>query len=556
MSAEFSGIGVVPGRVVAPARVMPPPVTAPIKQPPPQDPEAEATRIREASAAVHAELLERAETVTGDAHDVLKATALMAKDPTLIKTAIKRLTDTDAETAVWTVAEDTAAQLEALGGYMAERAADVLDVRARLVARLRGVPAPGIPHSEEPFVLIADDLAPADTATLDPESVVALVCAAGGPQSHTAILARSLGIPAIVAAAGVLDVADHTPVFVDGGTGVLRTEPGTDEADLVAAWQDAAARLHTYSGPCLLGDGTRIPLRANVGDGDQARAAAEAGAEGVGLLRTEFCFLDRDTEPSVDEQTEAYAQVFAAFDDHKVVVRTLDAGADKPLPFLTDTQEPNPALGVRGFRTSRRAVGVLERQLEAIARAAEQTSIDVHVMAPMISTAEEAEQFAGLASAAGLPVSGVMVEVPSAALRAESILSEVEFASIGTNDLTQYVMASDRMLGGLAELSDPWQPAVLQLIGMAASQGLAAKKSVGVCGEAAADPALAVVLVGLGVTSLSMAARALPAVAEVLRTVTLEQAQQAAKLALGARTAHEAKTVVRTRLPVLDDLGL
>src|SRR5699024_11416179 len=164
--------------------------------------------------------------------------------------------------------------------------------------------------------------------------------------SHTAILARSLGIPAIVAAAGVLDVADHTHVFVDGGTGVLRTEPGTGEADLVAAWQDTAARLQTYSGPCLLGDGTRIPLRANVGDGDQARAAAAAGAEGVGLLRTEVCFLDRETEPTVDEQTEAYAQVFAAFADHTVVVRTLDAVAAKPLPFLTAPQEPTPALGV------------------------------------------------------------------------------------------------------------------------------------------------------------------------------------------------------------------
>src|SRR5699024_8610663 len=189
-------------------------------------------------------------------------------------------------------------------------------------------------------------------------------------------------------------------------------------------------------------------------------------------------FLDRDTEPSVDEQTEAYAQVFAAFDDHKVVVRTLDAGADKPLPFLTDTQEPNPALGVRGFRTSRRAVGVLERQLDAIARAAEQTSSAAHVMAPMISSAEEAEQVAGLVSTAGLPVSGVMVEVPAAALRAESILSEVEFASIGTNDLTQYVMASDRMLGGLAGLSDPWQAAVRALIGTAAYARPVTNKSV------------------------------------------------------------------------------
>ncbi|WP_166972988.1 phosphoenolpyruvate--protein phosphotransferase [Brevibacterium atlanticum] len=556
MRAEYSGIGVVPGRVIAPAWIMPPPVAAPQKQPAPQDPEAEAERIREASAAVHAQLRERAETVTGDARDVLKATALMAKDPTLIKTAIKRLTSTDAETAIWEVAAETAAQLEKLGGYMAERAADVLDVRARIVAQLRGVPAPGIPHADAPFVLIATDLAPADTATLDPESVVALVCAEGGPQSHTAVLARSLGIPAVVAATGVLDVTDEADVFVDGAGGTIRTAPGAAEAELVTAWQDTVGRLQTYSGPCLLKDGSRIPLRANVGDGTQAREAAAAGAEGVGLLRTEFCFLDRDTEPSVAEQTRAYAEVFAAFDDHKVVVRTLDAGADKPLPFLTDTDEPNPALGVRGFRTSRKAVGVLERQLEAIAAAARQSSIDVHVMAPMIATAEEAAQFAGLVAAAGLPVAGVMVEVPSAALQAGPILDQVEFASIGTNDLTQYVMASDRMLGGLAELSDPWQPAVLQLIRMTAAQGISAEKSVGVCGEAAADPALAVVLVGLGVSSLSMAPRALPAVAEVLRSVTLEQAQRIAEAARTATSAAGAKAAAREQLPVLEDLGL
>lgn len=556
MPAEYSGIGVVPGRAVAPAKIMSPPVAAPARKPGAQDPEAEAARIREASAAIHAELRERAETVSGDARDVLKATALMAKDPALIKTAIKRLSDTDAETALWTVAGETAAQLEKLGGYMAERAADVLDVRARIVARLRGVPTPGIPHSAEPFVLIATDLAPADTATLDPEKVVALVCEEGGPQSHTAILARSLGIPAVVAAAGVLEVGDQMPVFVDGGSGILRTEPGAAESELVAAWKATANRVQAYSGPCLLSDGTRIPLRANVGDGNQARAAAAAGAEGVGLLRTEFCFLDRDTEPSVSEQAEAYGEVFAAFDDHKVVVRTLDAGADKPLPFLTDSSEPNPPLGVRGFRTSRKALGVLERQLEAIALAVKKTSVAVQVMAPMIATADEAEQFAELASAAGLPIAGVMIEVPSAALRAGSILSEVDFASIGTNDLTQYVMASDRMLGSLAELSNSWQPAVLQLIGMAAAQGLTAEKSVGVCGEAAADPGLAVVLVGLGVSSLSMAPRALPAVAEVLRTVTVEQARQIANIALEAKGAEDAKSTVRAQLPILAELGL
>jgi phosphotransferase system enzyme I (PtsI) len=556
MTQEFTGIGVVPGRVVAPARIMAPPVSAPTGQPAPQDPDAEAERIREASAAVNAELKARAESVTGDARDVLKATAVMAKDPTLIKTAIKRLAATDAETAVWEVAAETAAQLETLGGYMAERAADVLDVRARIVAQLRGVPAPGIPHAEEPFVLVATDLAPADTATLDPDMVVALVCAEGGPQSHTAILARSLGIPAVVAATGVLEIGDAENVFVDGAAGILRTAPGAAEAELVTAWQETTTRLQTYSGPCLLSDGTRIPLRANVGTGAQARAAATAGAEGVGLLRTEFCFLDRDTEPSVEEQTQAYAEVFAAFDDHKVVVRTLDAGADKPLPFLTDTDEPNPALGVRGFRTSRKAIGVLERQLEAIAKAAKGASVDVHVMAPMIATADEAAQFADLAAAAGLSVSGVMVEVPSAALQAGTILDKVDFASIGTNDLTQYVMASDRMLGGLAELSDPWQPAVLQLIGMTAGQGVAAEKSVGVCGEAAADPALAVVLVGLGVSSLSMAPRALPVVAEVLRSVSFEQAKQIAEAVLTAATATEAKAQARSRLPILDELGL
>lgn len=556
MSAEYTGIGVVPGRVVAPAKIMPPPIAAPAERPAPQDAQAEATRIREASAAVHAELLERAEAVTGDARDVLKTTALMAKDPAIVKAAIKRLDRTDAETAVWTAAGETAAQLEKLGGYMAQRVTDVLDVRARIVARLRGVPAPGIPHSAEPFVLIATDLAPADTATLDPETVIALVCAEGGPQSHTAILARSLGLPAVVAAEGVLEVPEDAPVYVDGASGILRIDPGRTEGDLVAAWRASSGRLQSFSGPCLLSDGHRIPLRANVGDGAQARAAAAAGAEGVGLLRTEFCFLDRDTEPSVEEQTEAYGEVFAVFDDHKVVVRTLDAGADKPLPFLTDSQEPNPALGVRGFRTSRRAMGVLQRQLEAIAAAAEKHPATVHVMAPMIATADEARQFADLVSAAGLPTSGVMVEVPSAALRAGSILEEVDFASIGTNDLTQYAMAADRMLGGLAELSDSWQPSVLQLVGMTAEQGAAAEKSVGVCGEAAADPALAVVLVGLGVTSLSMAPRALPAVAEVLRSVSLQQARQIAAAVLAARDSQEAKTVARAQLPVLNDLGL
>jgi phosphotransferase system enzyme I (PtsI) len=261
-----------------------------------------------------------------------------------------------------------------------------------------------------------------------------------------------------------------------------------------------------------------VPLLANVGGGKDAEAAAKLGAQGVGLFRTEFCFLERDTEPTVEEQAAAYQSVFDAFPGKKVVLRTLDAGADKPLPFLTDSTEPNPALGVRGYRTDFTTPGVLDRQLEAIALAEKQSEADVWVMAPMISTAEEAARFASMCADAGIKTPGVMVEVPSAALTAEAILREVGFASLGTNDLTQYAMAADRQLGPLANLNTPWQPAVLRLVGLTVegSRAEGNNKPVGVCGEAAADPALAVVLTGLGVNTLSMTARSLAAVAAVL----------------------------------------
>ncbi|WP_430298489.1 putative PEP-binding protein, partial [Sinomonas sp. B1-1] len=479
------------------------------------------------------------------ARGVLEATALMAADPMLVKGAVKLLDPSSdggarsAERAVWESGAAVAAKLESLGGYMAERAADVLDVRARLVAELRGLPAPGIPASPTPFVLAAHDLAPADTATLDPARVLALVTSGGGPQSHTAILARALGLPAVVAAPGVEAIPDGTPVYVDGAAGTVATAPGQPERDAAAAWAaQAAALAGGFTGANRLADGHPVPLLANVATGKDAAAAAAAGAEGVGLLRTEFCFLDRPTEPTHDEQVTAYSAVFAEFAGKKVVIRTLDAGADKPLPFLTNTDEPNPALGVRGYRTDTATPGVLARQLAAIAHAARDNQAEVWVMAPMIATAEEAAHFTALAKEAGLPTAGVMVEVPSAALTAEHILAHADFASLGTNDLTQYAMAADRMLGPLAHLNDPWQPAVLHLIkatcdgAHTAATATGTPKPVGVCGEAAADPALAAVLVGLGVTTLSMTPRALAAVNKVLATITLPQAQHLATLAL------------------------
>ncbi|ALV46650.1 phosphoenolpyruvate--protein phosphotransferase [Arthrobacter alpinus] len=570
---SFVGVGVFRGRVIGPVRHMPAALTAP--------PAGEAldgstsaetatASLKEAGATVKAALTERASRATGDGKAVLEATALMATDPMLIKAAIKLINKgSSAERAIWDAGDTVAAMLISLGGYMAERSHDVLDVRSRIVAALRGVPAPEIPDSPVPFILVADDLAPADTATLDPTKVVALVTAGGGPQSHTAIIARSLGLPAVVAAAGVAALEEGADVFVDGSAGTVTTDPGDAERAAVAVWLEKASLLDVFDGQGQLADGTRLALLANVGGAKDAQEAAAANAEGVGLLRTEFCFLGHSTEPSHEDQVAAYKGVFDAFGGKKVVVRTLDAGADKPLPFLTDSTEPNPALGVRGYRTDTSTPGVLARQLAAIADAADQSNAHVWVMAPMISTPAEAADFAALCATAGLNTPGVMVEVPSAALTSRHLLDRVEFASLGTNDLTQYAMAADRQLGTLAALNDPWQPAVLSLI-LATVEGAVAQakhsvsrgledslpKPVGVCGEAAADPALAVVLAGLGVSSLSMTPRALPAVAAVLRTVTMEQARQLAYLAVGAASASEARELVRAGLPALAELGL
>lgn len=559
---NFPGVGVSPGRIIGTIRQMPKPISEPPAGERLQEgisPEDATAQLKASARAVHDELKERAVKATGDGKAVLEATALMATDTMLIKGAGKLIArGTSAERAIWESGASVSEMLLNLGGYMAERATDVLDVRARIVAELRGVPAPGIPESDTPFILVAEDLAPADTATLDPNKILALVTAGGGPQSHTAIIARSLGLPAVVAAVGVDELPDGTEVFVDGAAGTITAEPDESLRSSAEAWAATASLLADFSGTGSTADGHLVPLLANVGGAKDAVAAAALGAEGVGLFRTEFCFLERDTEPSVEEQAAAYKGVFDAFPGKKVVLRTLDAGADKPLPFLTDATEPNPALGVRGYRTDFTTPGVLDRQLEAIGLAAKDSEADVWVMAPMISTAEEAARFASMCADAGISTPGVMVEVPSAALTAEAILREVGFASLGTNDLTQYAMAADRQLGPLAGLNTPWQPAVLRLVGLTVEGSVAEghNKPVGVCGEAAADPALAVVLTGLGVSTLSMTARSLAAVAAVLKTVTLAEAQELAKLALSAPSATEARAWVRAKLPVLEELGL
>ena len=556
---SLTGIGVSPGLIAGPVARMAPGITEPeiATLDSSRDPEKECDRIAEAAQKVKKSLELSAAEAKGDGRTLLETTAQMAADPTLTTSAQAKVRERKLvpERAVWEAAGTLAGMLESLGGYMAERTRDVGDVRDRIVAVLTDSPMPGIPRMPEPFVLVAEDLAPADTALLDPEKVVAFITSEGGPTSHTAILARALGIPAIVGTGTEVtdQLHDGDIVLVDGTKGAVTLNP-TEEA--LRRARELASRVRVFNGDGATRDGHEVQLLANVGDAAGARSAAEAGAMGVGLFRTEFCFLDQPEEPTVEAQVEAYRGVLEAFPGKKVVVRTLDAGADKPLPFLTDATEANPALGVRAYRTARRDPEVLEHQLEALAKAEAATEAKVWVMAPMISTADEAKAFTDKARSYGLGIAGMMIEVPSAAIMADKLFEHADFASIGTNDLTQYVMAADRLLSSLADLSTGWQPAVLRLIKSACDGAAPHDRPVGVCGEAAADPALAVVLVGLGVKSLSMTARALADVDAVLKSVDFADCQRLAGLATSARNADDARAAVRAELPILEELGL
>ncbi|MDA3628559.1 phosphoenolpyruvate--protein phosphotransferase [Saccharopolyspora sp. WRP15-2] len=543
--SRLTGVGVSSGRASGPVARVADPLPEPPATPAPTDPTAEAERIRPAADAVAERLFQRAARVEGDAKAVLETTAAMAMDPALISQAEQQVTarSLPAPRAIFEAANGFADALRAAGGYMAERARDVQDVRDRIIAELHGVTPPGVPELERPSVLLARDLAPADTADLDPGLVLALVTEEGGPTSHTAILARALGIPAVVAVRGVLEAPDAVGAVVDGDSGEV--EISGEEVAVQAAERAAAVE---WNGIGATADGEPVKVIANVGSAADARAAADAGAQGIGLFRTEFCYLAADDEPSVETQRAAYREVLEPFAGKPVVVRTLDAGADKPLAFLDMGVEPNPALGVRGLRVAFDRPDLLDRQLAAIAGAAADSGAEVSVMAPMVATAAEAAWFAERVRAAGLPRAGVMIEIPAAALSAPEILAAVDFVSIGTNDLAQYVFAADRMAGALAELNDPWQPALLRLIAQVGEAGRELGKPVGVCGEAASDPQLAGVLAGLGATSLSMAGAAVPAVGAALAEHPMAAFRQAAEAALATSTPAEARKAAKSAL--------
>ena len=544
---ELRGVGIGLGVAQGPVARMAEPLPAPGDEPSTRSADEERTRARDAVAAVARELEERGAQAGGAAQEVLEAQAMMAEDPTLADEVEARLADgRTGEFAVFDAFASFRDQLTALGGYLGERAADLDDVAQRVIARLRGVPAPGVPDPGHPFVLVAKDLAPADTALLDLDKVLALVTTEGGPTSHTAILAREKSIVAVVGVAEAAHLSEGETVIVDAAAGVVVTEPSA--AELERAAHRAADRAAAASAPITdgaLADGTPIPLLANLGKPEAAADAVALGAEGVGLFRTEFLFLSSSQAPTVAQQREAYTALLSAFPGRKVVVRVLDAGADKPLAFLNDAHEENPALGLRGLRALRASEDILREQLTALAEADAATDADLWVMAPMVATVEETRYFVDIARDYGIKTAGVMVEVPSSALLADRILEVADFASIGTNDLTQYTLAADRLLGSVAAFQDPWHPAVLRLVREVGDAGRAHGKPVGICGEAAADPLLAVVLVGLGATSLSMAPTALADVRATLLQHTTDDARRIAEAALSATDAASARTAAQ-----------
>ncbi len=541
------GIGVSPGTAYGPVVQVAPPVRPPDNEPAPVDPDAALERVRGAFATVAADLEARAATADDTAQQILKATALIAKDKGLVKAATKQIASGRGPAhAIAGAIEEYAAQFEALGGYFAERVTDLRDVGSRAVAAVLGVAPPGVPPFSEPSIVVAEDLAPAETATLDRALVVGIVTQAGGRTSHTAILAAQMGIPACVQVKGATQIPAGTRIAIDGDSGEVTVSPSED---LVAAQrvrrEKRKAALADSHGPGVTRDGHAVALLANIGGPEDAVEAAAQDLEGVGLFRTEFVFLSTDRAPTVEEQTEIYRRVFEPFGGRRVVVRTLDAGADKPLSFADLGPEENPALGRRGLRLSAERPELLDAQLEALARAAKQTGADVRVMAPMVATVEEAAWFARRVRENGLPKAGVMIEVPAAALRATHVLAEVDFGSLGTNDLAQYTMAADRMQGELSDLLDPWQPAVLDVIAAACDGGRRTGRPIGVCGESAGDPLLALVLTGLGVSSLSMAPSKVPLVRLALSMHSLPQCARLATVAREAATARDALDVVR-----------
>jgi phosphoenolpyruvate-protein phosphotransferase len=527
--------------------------------------EAATAQLDAAANAAADELYALGERVAGAGHEdeaaIFSATAAMAWDPVLMAEAVTQMREqrVGPVDAILAAGGRIAAQLAAVDDELiAARATDVLDVVDRIARHVAGLPTDEATLSE-PAVVVAHDLSPSLTATLPRERILGIALEAGSPTAHAAILARAYGIPAVVGAAGLLGALDaaglEAALAIDGESGEVVIEP---DEDVGSEW-DARAARHAASRsadreeaslPAVTRDGVEVTLLANIGTPGEAAPARALGARGVGLFRTEFLYLERATPPSEDEQAAAYRAAVEAFAGDPVTIRLLDIGGDKAIPYLPMPPEDNPFLGVRALRLAADRPDLFVTQLRACYRAA--AAGPVKVMAPMVADAGDAELLLALARQArdGLDADGidrgdvdlgVMLEIPSAILAGGAYFGSIAFASLGTNDLTQYALAVDRGNPALERYRDAMHPAVLRLIAMAVEVARRAGIGLSVCGEMGGDPAAALALVGLGVRQLSMGTASLPGVRRAIRGASAATLAETAALALHDRSASDAR---------------
>ncbi len=503
--------------------------------------------------SLHAEVTKR---IGPEEAAIFEAHQAILEDPDLFEGASERIDEGQNAGQAWQeTVKVTAAQLAALQDeLLSARAADIRDVGHKVLRILVGGGDDDTALPSHPVILIAEDLAPSDTASLDTNRVLGFCTAIGGANAHTAILARALGLPAVVGAgAGIFTIENGTQAILNGDTGALTLEP---DPETLAAAKDLQqeqqirreAELKVAKEPAITQDGHQVEVVANIGSVADAKQALGFGAEGVGLLRSEFLFLDRTDAPSEAEQFKVYRDIAVALDGHPVIIRTLDVGGDKPLPYVPMPAEENPFLGVRGVRLCLARPELLRTQLRAILRAAEFGRL--RIMFPMVVNMAELSAARRMIDEIQKELDtpkvevGIMIEIPGAAVMADIFAKDVDFFSIGTNDLTQYTLAMDRGHPELSGQSDGLHPAVLRLIHKTAQAAHAAGKWVGVCGELGADPQAVPILVGLGVDELSVSIPAIPAVKAQIRSLSLSTARRLATEAMECASATEVRRTV------------
>ena len=498
------------------------------------DAESEKLTLKGAVSAVGHYLDELSEKAGETSAEIFEALKMLLEDEDLFETAASQIDEGWSAATSFILAVDEFGELLAGDPAFEERVADLRDLAKRVAAHIHGIHVGLDLPSSGRYVLVGEDFSPADTAQFT-NAVVGVVTIKGGPTSHTAIICRSKSIPAVVSCPGAEDLVDGQIVLVD---------PVGDRV-VVDGDESMATKTISFVAKSIE---PIIPVRANIGSLSDAVSAATTAANGVGLFRTELLYLSATSMPTVEAQAKSYTEILKAAPEGPIVVRTIDAGSDKPVPFLKMDHEENPALGVRGFRLIQDHRQFILDQLTSLEIARKNSGREVWVMAPMIATAQEALEFASLAKAAGDFKVGVMVETPSIVMALSDLANQLDFISVGTNDLSQDVFAADRMNPSLGALLNPWQPALIRALAKIASDSAAGNLSSGVCGESASDPAFAVVLAGLGFKSVSASMSQVGAVRTALSSVTLEQAKLVAEEALASKTAEEAKSRVLAAL--------